>query len=75
MPKLRSGGGRGATAYLSSGRNLVVELYDWRPGGASLHLRMGESGGSLPEAAEDRSKLAAVLKREVAKALDELLLS
>jgi hypothetical protein len=52
-----------------------MDLYDWRPGAASVELRMGESGGPLPDKAEDRSKLARALKREIATALDELLLN
>jgi hypothetical protein len=53
---------------------VVLDLFDTRPGGAAVSLRMGESGGSLPESRDDREELAQALQRELKSAMDALLL-
>ena len=53
---------------------MTIDLHGWRPGASSVELQMGDSGGPLPVAADDRRKLAEALKREVATAVEELLL-
>ncbi|MFP3881887.1 MAG: hypothetical protein ACLFWH_06165 [Actinomycetota bacterium] len=53
---------------------VVLDLFDMRPGGAAVSLRMGETGVSLPESREDREELAEVLQRELKVAMDALLL-
>lgn len=54
--------------------HVVVDLFEMRPGGAAVSLRMGESGGDLPESREDREELAEALKREFQTAIEALLL-
>jgi len=49
---------------------VVLDLFDMRPGGAAVSLRMGETGVSLPESREDREELAEVLQRELKVAMD-----
>lgn len=53
---------------------VVLDLFDTSPGEASVSLRMGESGGSLPESRDDREELAEALQRELEIALNALLL-
>lgn len=53
---------------------VVLDLFDTSPGEASVSLRMGESGGSLPESRNDREELAEALQRELEIALNVLLL-
>lgn len=53
---------------------VVVDLFDMRPGGAAVSLRMGEAGGSLPGSREDREELAEALQREFQTAMGALLL-
>lgn len=53
---------------------VVLELFEMRPGGAAVSLRMGETGGSLPESREDRVELAETLQHELKIAMDALLL-
>jgi hypothetical protein len=53
---------------------VVLDLFEMRPGGAAVSLRMGETGGTLPEAREDREKLAEAVQRELKIALGALLL-
>lgn len=53
---------------------VVVDLFDTSPGRAAVSLRMGESGGSLPESREDREELAEAIRRELETALNTLLL-
>lgn len=53
---------------------VVLDLFDMRPGGAAVSIRIGETGGSLPESRDDREELAETLQREFRIAVDELLL-
>lgn len=52
---------------------VVLDLFDTSPGQAGVSLRMGESGGSLPESRKDREELAEALQRELEVALNALL--
>lgn len=53
---------------------VVLDLFDMRPGGAAVSLRMGENGVSLPESRQNRVELAEALQRELKIATDALLL-
>lgn len=53
---------------------VVLDLFEMQPGGAAVSLRMGEIGGNLPEARDDRERLAEALQRELKIAVDTLLL-
>lgn len=53
---------------------VVLDLFEMRPGGAAVSLRMGETGRSLPESRKDREELAEALQRELKIAMDALLL-
>jgi hypothetical protein len=52
---------------------VVLDLFDTRPGQAGVSLRMGESGGSIPESREVLEELAEALQRELEAALNALL--
>lgn len=53
---------------------VVLDLFEMRPGGAAVSLRMGDRGGSLPESRDGREELAEALQRELEIAMDALLL-
>lgn len=52
---------------------VVLDLFDTSPGETAVSLRMGETGGSLPESRDDREELAEALQRELEIALSALL--
>ena len=52
---------------------VVLDLFDTSPGQAAVSLRMGESGGCLPESRDGREALAEALQRELEVALNALL--
>lgn len=71
MARIRDHGSHGRHTPICQ---VVVDLFDMRPGGAAVSLRMGEAGGRLPESREDREELAEALQREFQTALGALLL-
>jgi hypothetical protein len=54
---------------------VVMDLFDTRPGGSAVSIRMGDADGDQPDSQQDREALAEVLQRELEIGLKELLLS
>jgi len=54
---------------------VVIDLFDTRPGGSAVSIRMGDEGGDLPDSHKDREALADMLKRELEIGLEALLLN